>query len=93
MPLAVILTATQRAQLEQVMTRSAALMVEAFEREPVWQDGVLAALEALLVFLDSEPASARVCLVESLAGPRSALQLRASMLEQLDPLVDRGRDL
>ncbi|MGA9314479.1 MAG: TetR/AcrR family transcriptional regulator [Solirubrobacteraceae bacterium] len=79
--------------LKQVMTRSTALMVEAFEREPVWQDGVLAALEALLVFLDTEPASARVCLVESLAGPPSALLLRASMLEQLDPLVDRGRDL
>lgn len=62
--------------LEQVMTRSSALMVEAFEREPVWQDGVLAALEALLVFLDAEPVSARICLVESLAGPPAALRLR-----------------
>jgi AcrR family transcriptional regulator len=81
------------AVLEQVMTRSTALMVEAFEREPVWQDGVLAALEALLVFLDTEPAAARICLVESLAGPPAALRLRARMLEQLDPVVDRGREL
>lgn len=79
------------ALLEQVMTRSTALMVEAFEREPVWQDGVLAALEALLVFLDAEPASARICLVESLAGPPAALQLRASLLEPFSPLIDRGR--
>ena len=81
------------AVLEQVMMRSSALMVEAFDREPFWQDGVLAALEALLAFLDFEPASARIYLVESLAGPPAALQLRASLLESFSPLVDRGRDL
>lgn len=81
------------AVLEQVMMRSSALMVEAFEREPVWQDGVLAALEALLVFLDAEPASARICLVESLAGPPAALRLRESLLEPFGPLIDRGRVL
>jgi AcrR family transcriptional regulator len=80
------------AVLKQVMMRSTALTVEAFEREPVWQDGILAALEALLVFLDAEPASARICLVESLAGPPAALRLRASLLEPFAPLIDRGRD-
>lgn len=80
------------AVLKQVMTRSTALTVEAFEREPVWQDGVLAGLEALLVFLDTEPASAKICLLESLAGPPAALQLRASLLEPFGPLIDRGRD-
>jgi hypothetical protein len=61
--------------LERVCVRSRALMVEAFERESSWEDGVFAGLEALLVFLDAEPALARVCLVEALAGPPVALRL------------------
>jgi AcrR family transcriptional regulator len=36
--------------LEQLHTRSTALMIEAFERESSWEDGVLAGLEALLAF-------------------------------------------
>lgn len=78
--------------LERVMDRSMALVVEAFEAEMSWQEGVLAGLEALLVFLDSEPALARVCLVESLAGPPEAAELRARLSASLKPLLDRGRE-
>jgi len=80
------------ALLEQVMERSTALVTEAFERERCWQDGVLAGLQALLVFLDSEPQFARVCLVEALGGPPAALELRARLLASLTPLLERGRE-
>jgi AcrR family transcriptional regulator len=79
------------ALLEHVTMRSTALIVEAFERETSWQDGVLAGLEALLLFLDSEPALARVCVVEAFAGPLVALERRTHLLEPLKPLVDGGR--
>ncbi len=78
--------------LERVMDRSMTLVIEAFEAEGSWQEGVLAGLEALLVFLDSEPALARVCLVESLAGPPQAAELRARLFASLKPLLDRGRE-
>ncbi len=74
------------------MERSTTLITEAFEAEASWQDGVLAGLQALLVFLDSEPALARVCLVEAHAGPRKAAELRARLLATLQPLLDRGRE-
>jgi AcrR family transcriptional regulator len=78
--------------LERVMDRSMAPAIEAFEAEASWQDGVLAGLEALLVFLDSEPGLARVCLVEALAGPCEAAELRARLLALLKPLLDRARE-
>jgi AcrR family transcriptional regulator len=80
------------AVLRQVVSRSTALMSEAFVREDRWQDGVLAALAALLVSLDREPLLARVCLLETLAGSPAVLKHRARELAALDPLVDLGRE-
>jgi AcrR family transcriptional regulator len=65
---------------------------DAFERGPSWRASILAGLEALLVLLDSEPALARVCLIDALAGPPAALELRAQLLQPLVGLVDRARD-
>lgn len=67
-------------------------MSEAFEQEAHWQDGVLAALAALLMSLDREPLLARVCLLETLAGSPVVLRHRARELAALHPLVDRGRE-
>jgi AcrR family transcriptional regulator len=80
------------ALLEHVMVRSTTLIREAFARKASWQDAVLAGLEALLVFLDSELALARMLLVEALAGPPAALRRRARLLEPLKPLVEGGRE-
>ncbi len=80
------------ALLEQVRARSRGVMVEAFERESSWEDGVLAGMEALLLFLDAEPVLARVCLVEALAGPPVALRQRVESLQQLTPLLDSARE-
>lgn len=79
------------AALEQSVGQVGKLVREAYEREPAWRDGVRAGLTELLVFLDEEPALARLCLVEALgAGPR-VLERRAEMLEDLAEIVDRGR--
>jgi AcrR family transcriptional regulator len=78
--------------VEQVTKRSTVLVGEAFGSAESWQDGVLVGLEALLTFLDSEPILARVCLIESLAGPPEALRRRARLLESLKPLLDRARE-
>jgi hypothetical protein len=67
------------------------LMSKAFAKEARWQDGVLAALTALLVSLDREPLLARVCLLEMLAGSPEVLEHRARELAALNPLVDVGR--
>jgi AcrR family transcriptional regulator len=77
---------------EQVVTRCTVLIIEAFKAETSWLDGVLAGLEALLVFLDREPELARVCLVESLAGSQATLERRLDLLESLKPLVDGVRE-
>jgi AcrR family transcriptional regulator len=79
------------AVLRQVASRSTALMAKAFAEEDSWQDGVLAALAALLESLDREPLLARVCLLEMLAGSPEVLEHRARELAALNPLVDVGR--
>ncbi|MEA2153696.1 MAG: hypothetical protein QOI18_1929 [Solirubrobacteraceae bacterium] len=79
------------AALEQGVGQVGKLVHEAYERETVWRDGVRAGLAELLVFLDVEPALARMYLVEALgAGPR-VLGRRAELLEELAEVVDRGR--
>ena len=80
------------AVLRQVASRSTALMSKAFAKEDSWQDGVLAALAALLQSLDREPLLARVCLLEMLAGSPEVLEHRARELAALNPLVDVGRE-
>jgi AcrR family transcriptional regulator len=73
------------AVLRQVASRSTALMAKAFAEEDSWQDGVLAALAALLESLDREPLPARVCLLEMLAGSPEVLEHRAHELAALNP--------
>ncbi len=56
------------AVLDDGSERARGLIVEAFEREERWQDGLRSALAALLVFFDTEPCLARVLLVEASAA-------------------------
>lgn len=52
------------AVLDEALERAAPLVVEAFAKQAPWQEGMRAALAAMLEFFDDEPALARVCLVE-----------------------------
>lgn len=76
------------AMLDWMLERGTALAAEAFDRESFWEDGVLAGLEALLTFLDSEPACARASLLESMTGLSLGFQSRAQTLGRLGRLVD-----
>jgi AcrR family transcriptional regulator len=80
------------ALVQQVTAWPANLVRDAFERESSWRDSVLAGLEALLVFLDTEPSLARVCVIDALAGPPAALEHRAKLLQPLVALVDGARE-
>jgi AcrR family transcriptional regulator len=76
---------------QEVLDRARALAVEAYVAEPTWRDGVRAALAQLLAFMEEEPALARMCLVESLAGGERVLALRTRSLRELARAVDLGR--
>jgi AcrR family transcriptional regulator len=80
------------ALVEQVTEWPANLIRDAFTREESWPASILAGLEALLVFLDSEPALARVCVIHALAGPPKALEHRARLLQPLIAMIDSVRE-
>lgn len=79
------------ALLNHTLTRATTLIDDAFALEPSWSASVLAGLEALLVFLDSEPVAARACLLETVRVSPEALESLSHMLERLRLLVDGGR--
>jgi AcrR family transcriptional regulator len=76
---------------EQALEHARELAVEAYEREPGWRDGIRAALARLLIFMDDEPALAKLCMIEALCAGERVLQRRAKVLEELAAVIDRGR--
>lgn len=56
--------------------RAEALIVEAFEQESEWRDGLRAALASVLTEMDAGPALAQACLIEALAAGGWALERR-----------------
>jgi AcrR family transcriptional regulator len=72
------------------VAQAGAQMTEAYAREPSWRDGVRAALASLLVFLDSEPQLARVCVVEALGAGTLVLERRAAVMRQLAGALRSG---
>lgn len=81
------------ALVQQVTAWPASLIHDAFESEISWRESVLGGLQALLIFLDAEPALARVCVIDAMAGPPAALEHRAQLLQPLVGLVEQARDM
>jgi AcrR family transcriptional regulator len=79
------------AVFERTLDQIRARVVEAFEQESSWREGVRAGLAALLVFIDEEPELARLCIVDALGGGPRVLEERARVLAQLRRVIDRGR--
>jgi AcrR family transcriptional regulator len=79
------------AAFEEAIGRVSALVIEAYEEQGSWREQIRAALWALLVFLDEEPATARLCVVESLAAGPRVLERRAVVLRALVMAIDEGR--
>jgi AcrR family transcriptional regulator len=79
------------AALEEAIERVTELVSYAYQREGEdWSARVRAGLEALLAFLDEEPAVASLLVIDALrAGPR-ALARRAEVLRQAGAALDAG---
>jgi AcrR family transcriptional regulator len=75
------------AVLNGALERAAPVVAEAFEREGSWWDGMRAALCEMLVFFESEPELARVCLVETQAAGPVVREHRERIFEAFRMLV------
>jgi AcrR family transcriptional regulator len=79
------------AAFDQALDHARELAAEAYEPEAGWRDGIRSALARVLLFMDEEPAVARLCVVEALGAGERVLHRRAEVLEELAGVVDRGR--
>jgi AcrR family transcriptional regulator len=79
------------AAFEQALGQASLIAEEAYQREPTWRDGIRAALARLLMFMDEEPGLAKLCIVEALGAGERVLERRATVLEALAEVIDRGR--
>jgi AcrR family transcriptional regulator/DNA-binding MarR family transcriptional regulator len=79
------------AALDLALEHAARDVLPAWQAPGMWRERIRRALTALLVFMDEEPAMARLCVVQALgAGPR-ALARRGEILRALTAAVDEGR--
>jgi AcrR family transcriptional regulator len=79
------------ATFDLALDHAAREVLPAWQAPGGWRERIRAALTALLVFMDEEPALARLCVVQALgAGPR-ALARRGEVLRALTVAVDEGR--
>jgi len=79
------------AAFEEGLARISAAVLPAWQGQGAWRERVRASLVELLSFLDSDPVTGRLVVVETLgAGPR-ALQRRGQVLALLIAAVEEGR--
>lgn len=79
------------AAFDEAIKRIVAHVVPAYEQPGKWRDRTRTALIELLSYLDNDPVSGRLVIVETLgAGPR-ALERRGHVLAQIVSAVDEGR--
>jgi AcrR family transcriptional regulator len=81
------------AVFERTLAQVNARVIDAYESEPTWREGVRAGLTALLTFIDEEPELARLCVVDALGGGSRVLEERARVLAQVRKVIDLGRDV
>ncbi len=81
--------------VQAVLADTVALVRLALERAGVgqlgWRERVRLGLWTILLFLDREPALARVCVVGVLGGGSGVLAAREAVLAELAGVVDEGR--
>ncbi|HME02620.1 MAG TPA: TetR/AcrR family transcriptional regulator [Solirubrobacteraceae bacterium] len=79
------------AAFEEVLAEREPVVRSAFERESSWCEGIRAALASILLWMDTEPAQARLCIVEALSAGPEVQARRAEVLAHLARAVDGGR--
>jgi AcrR family transcriptional regulator len=76
---------------DEALQHASAVVVPAYGTGGAWLARVRAGLAALLGFLDSDRAAARLLIVESLAAGPKALQRRRQVIAGLVSVVEQGR--
>jgi AcrR family transcriptional regulator len=79
------------AAFDEALAQAAATVLPAYREQARWRERIRAALLAVLVFCEEQPALARLCVVESLAAGSKALARRAEVVDLLVNTVDQGR--
>ncbi len=79
------------ALLDEVATRVERELAAAGLECLAWRERVRGGLWTILSFLDSEPALARICVVQVLHGGPGVLERREQILARLAAILDRGR--
>jgi AcrR family transcriptional regulator len=79
------------AAFDDAIDRIAAVVVPAYQQPSKWRERIRASLTALLQFLDDEPGTGRLVVVETLGAGANALERRSRVLAQVITAVDRGR--
>jgi AcrR family transcriptional regulator len=79
------------AAFDEAVQRLAAVVVPVYEQPGSWRVRMRAALTAGLEFLDNEPCTARMLIVEALGAGPKALERRQHVLLQIIKIVDQGR--
>lgn len=80
------------AAFDEAVERIAGVVLPLYRQRSPWREKTRAALAALLQFIEEEPGTARLIIVESLAaGPRS-LEHRGRVLRHAIDAIDEGRD-
>jgi AcrR family transcriptional regulator len=77
--------------LEETIARAGTLAGEAYYGRRHWRAGIRSALGKLLVLMESEPALARLWVLETPKGGERVLERRAEALELLAGLIGEGR--
>jgi AcrR family transcriptional regulator len=81
------------AVLDEGHRRVTLVVAQAFERSSSWRDGMRLAQAELLMFFDSHPQLARVCVVESLAAGPWALVRREQHVAAFQQMIAGHPDL
>jgi len=79
------------AGLEEGLGRMASRVVPAYEQPGKWRERIRASLIELLSFLDDDPVTGRLVIVETLGAGREALRRREHVLAQVIDAVEAGR--
>jgi AcrR family transcriptional regulator len=79
------------AAFDQAITQARIRAIERYELEPGWREAIRSALATVLLFIDEEPALARLFIVEALGAGERVLDRRSRLLGELADVVDRGR--
>lgn len=81
-----------QAAVQEALSGTAERVLDAYRHPGSWQDRTRAALTALLEFLDEEPISGRLLVIEMLAAGPTTLQRRQQVLDAVIAAVGQGRE-